>query len=499
MGCSKRLKTKDDTPLTSTAQPDAMDTDSADPESSAPRVDIRASFRASFPIYSHDEGVLYHRLKTKRPPVAHYINWEEIAKFGVVSELDSYLKVLGLWKYAHTVWECYSPLCFEFLASMSFATPLTAIFFRLMGKDYQANSKVMFQVFGFRKDGGITSVRGFDPAEAWKDLTGLDNWRSGGISSGFIRNPTMNILHRFIVYNVIGREDAGKVHKTELFLLHCALKQRKVCPAPFIFASLQNIVSLQSYAAAMPHLATGLAQKFKAIPSDFRSSTQTRLEVKYLGYSELKHALIARDETSFVPYEERSMVKRYHASVLAQSLAPPVTSPVADAENDAEDGEDPNDGNAGEPFVQIEHSQPSSSSPPTHSSQFDFHSFQADFNAFRTDLGHQIGQLQQSVALQGQQLNAQQGYWQQNEQRWEVNDQRWATTEQHWSQATQYFSDQQRYWTEQAQFWNANQHNWEEQRQYNAEQNQRMTSLEEHMARWQLPPRGSPPPPGGRQ
>lgn len=62
----------------------------------------------------------------------------------------------------------------------------------------------------------------------WTELTGSDNWKAGGMPSGFFRDHVLAILHKFIAYVVSGNYEANKVNTTELFLLDCAKKNTKV-------------------------------------------------------------------------------------------------------------------------------------------------------------------------------------------------------------------------------------------------------------------------------
>lgn len=304
----------------------------------------------------------------------------------------------------------------------------------------------MHKVFGFRKLNGEKTVPNtFDATTAWRELTGCNKWVTGGMSSGLIRDPVLCILHKFLVYNVKGHDEANKVHTVELYLLDCAVKKRKVCPAPFIFTTLQNVTRQSKCRVALPHLATALAYHFKAIKADFPPSTHTLLDGKFMGFTELKHAFIASDQMTFLPYEERPVVKRYRAKEIADTFVPPHTDPPAsDAEADGEDGDDDTVGRGDESPLRTEPSQPSGSIP------YDFHAFQSDFNSFRVDLGTQLGQMQQQLTSQNEHLQRQEQRWAVNDQRyqrWAVNDQRWAVNDERWAAQAQYWETQSQHWT----------------------------------------------------
>lgn len=184
---------------------------------------------------------------------------------------------------------------------------------RLLGENYVVTRAIMITVFGFnsQKGAGTDTPKDFNAAEAWHEFTGYHNWNSNGSPCGFIKDGALDLLHKFIAYNVLGKVQANKVTEKELFLLWAAKHEKKVCISSFIWAKIKGIQKNDKTRPSFSHIAAGIAGHFQLhVPAP---PTMECVESVQIHYTCLKNVGLLLSKTAFVPFEQRECVDRYLA------------------------------------------------------------------------------------------------------------------------------------------------------------------------------------------
>ena len=69
-------------------------------------------------------------------------------------------------------------------------------------------------------------------------------------------------MHKFLAYNVSGKEQANKVNANEVYLLCCALRGTKVCISNFIWSAMRQMQTRARTHPSFAPIVTGLAHNF---------------------------------------------------------------------------------------------------------------------------------------------------------------------------------------------------------------------------------------------
>lgn len=220
------------------------------------------------PFFNPVEGTHFSRFSRQSINTPRYLDWDLLQSVGEKAQLLRYLKTFEMVRYAQMEPVSDILLCQEFLCTLDLAGDLSSFTCRLCDKPFQVTMSTMATVFGFpARNMGVRCIpTEFNPVVAWHELTGFNNWQSGGISNGFIRDPIVGILHKFLAYNILGNEEGNNVNLVELYLLDCAVKVRKVCATLFLLAFLHNILNSSRCKPAFPHIAGALAAHFEISP-----------------------------------------------------------------------------------------------------------------------------------------------------------------------------------------------------------------------------------------
>lgn len=98
------------------------------------------------------------------------------------------------------------------------------MFCTLLGEVCEVSKDSMKEAFGFRAYRNIYDCvpSDFNVNSAWYDLPGANNYKTSGVSSVFLRDDALLILHRFISYMISGKRKVNKVNGMEVYLLWCA-------------------------------------------------------------------------------------------------------------------------------------------------------------------------------------------------------------------------------------------------------------------------------------
>ncbi|KAH6810667.1 hypothetical protein C2S51_024429 [Perilla frutescens var. frutescens] len=300
--------------------------------------DLTTRYEAPFHVRTEHEGDLYTKFSKHFVINPRYFDWDLLRDLKIVAKVTKYLKVLGFEDYAKNVdFSGYEALCYEFLCTMYVIDDKKKIGVRMNGRDYQINLTKMKNVFGFPTGGERDRPPTFSVEAAWNELTRFDNWDSSGRPNGYIQDPTLAVVHKFLSYNVSGKEQGNKVNANEVYLLHCALKGKKVCISNFIWATMKT---MQTRAGMHPSLAPIVTGAYS------------------IDFSELKGAQIISDRFTLVLHSKRPCVSRQInaniARVQGDAGVGSSTGGERDVEMEEEEGEEEEEQPQQPPFTMPE-------------------------------------------------------------------------------------------------------------------------------------------------
>ncbi|GER45755.1 phospholipase C 2 [Striga asiatica] len=132
----------------------------------------------------------------------------------------------------------------------------------MRGKDVKVDNDVMKKVFGFNLVGKRSKPTDFNAKNSWTKLSPLTTWDSRGPPNGLIKDLATAVVHRFIAYNIYGKNEANKVSETELYLLWAMRAGVKVCSMTFFPNSLQDVELGKRGIPTLGHVVTALAKHF---------------------------------------------------------------------------------------------------------------------------------------------------------------------------------------------------------------------------------------------
>lgn len=298
------------------AMKDNEEGEDEDDDDDKERVDISKQFGCPFPIYSDEEGTLYTRLRRNPVTPPRYFDWEILDSLGIHDSITEYLVKLSLFDYAVDEIVGYSELCLEMLCTLKINKARNVMKCRLFGEKCSIDIATMNSLFGFSSPHmcATQKPRGFNNEQVWEELTGFPNWSNQGNSSGFLKDPVLVVLHKFIAFNISGKCEANKVNATELFLLWTAKNDRRICATSFLWKHMENIQKRPTGHASFSQIATVLARHFQR---PFPANLEV-VPTRFIDYSELKNGFFLDSTKKFIPFEKRPCVK---ALLNAQAIA----------------------------------------------------------------------------------------------------------------------------------------------------------------------------------
>lgn len=127
------------------------------------------------------------------------------------------------------------------------------------------------------------------------------------MSSAFIRDDALLILHHFLPCMINGKKEISKVNSTEIYLLWCARNNRNVCLAPFIWSQIANFQTKRGAHLTLSYIATGLARHLGIDIAECEGIVHSQ-EITPV---ELVNVHLMRSVVEFVPMEDRASVRKY--------------------------------------------------------------------------------------------------------------------------------------------------------------------------------------------
>lgn len=274
--------------------------------------DLSLQYGSPFLIASHKEGIRFQGLIINDITSSRYIDWNLMRLLEIEAKVSKYLKALQLFQFANMKYPAYNRLILEFLVSFEYdERAKLQIAFRMKRDRYEVDLKLMKEFFGFSTSGIKERPSTFSVEDAWFQLSGFRNWNPKGTPSKFIQDPALSILHKFIAYNISGKEQANKVNSTEVFLLWCAKKKKKICPSTFIWASIHSTLQRETQHPSFCAFISALAIKLGVI-NDAEPVPDGQIVVPpyRIDKNELKRAQIIVDERHLMPQAKRSCVEK---------------------------------------------------------------------------------------------------------------------------------------------------------------------------------------------
>ncbi|KAH6832869.1 hypothetical protein C2S53_014380 [Perilla frutescens var. hirtella] len=203
-------------------------------------VDYTMRYSYPFLLKCEWENEVFRKFNNSDITRPRYLDWDLIRDLKIAAKVTKYLKNLGLDTFARTVdYSGYDYFCYEFLTTMSLSADKKKIGVRMKDREYQINLARMKSVFGFPTGGERERPRGFNVNAVWTKLAGFNNWNSSGMPNGYITDPALAIVYKFLTYNVSGKDQTNKVNSTEVYLLSCALNDTKFhCVREFIHSEI---------------------------------------------------------------------------------------------------------------------------------------------------------------------------------------------------------------------------------------------------------------------
>ncbi|KAH6808438.1 hypothetical protein C2S51_029546 [Perilla frutescens var. frutescens] len=272
--------------------------------------DLRQQYGAPFLITTPNEGNRYLTLRSHEISCPRYIDWKLMRELNLESQIMEYLKVLNMQTFARMQFYAYDNVVLEFLVSFQYdEDERKSCTFRMFDVHYNLTLAELRDYFDFPTTGIKHLPSDFNAADAWYEISGFRNWNTKGIPRKFIEDPALSVVHKFLAYSISGKEQANKMNSTEVFLLWCAKKGRKVCPSTFILSIIKDAVMRKTQHPSFCAFISALCAKIGALdenapaPHGYR-----RLDAHAIDKRELKRAEVIYNEREVRPHAKRTCV-----------------------------------------------------------------------------------------------------------------------------------------------------------------------------------------------
>ncbi|XP_057800307.1 uncharacterized protein LOC131015879 isoform X1 [Salvia miltiorrhiza] len=322
------------------APPSPQASPSRPPRPPTPPKDIRHVYNAPFAIYEDWEGTRWTALKGKQVTQPRCLDWPLLRRLKLDKAIETHLKNMGLYKFSQTTPPGLLPLHLEFLCTLNMTADKSELHCRMLNRPCVVTYRIMNEVFGFhpKRLKGIPDT--WVAANAWKELTGLPTWTGQGAPSNQLIDSDIGVLHKFLSFCVVGKEQANKVNASEAYMLWCAKRKKKIDATTIIWNQLHTMARHGGFKPSLSPISTALALHFRLypptqVPDHLRASVTRPID-----RSELK-TFVAADFT-IIPQAQRPNVR----SILLQLNRGEGTSSSArhvldddDEDDDAEEEE----------------------------------------------------------------------------------------------------------------------------------------------------------------
>ncbi|XP_065847257.1 uncharacterized protein [Euphorbia lathyris] len=184
----------------------------------------------------------------------------------------------------------------EFLTTWKKELPLGGgkYSFRLNGKPYRLDGTTLAALMGVYNDPEAISdfEKPITKDIAWEQLTNISDFNSQTASPVALLDPLLNLVHKFVAHNLLGKNESNKVSKTELLILWCVANHKHVDNVKTIFEGFSSQTSRKCGSLGLGHLVTNLLEsQFKNLDNPEIAIYPTFLNSKFLGKSTFQEVL----------------------------------------------------------------------------------------------------------------------------------------------------------------------------------------------------------------
>ncbi|KAL3620468.1 hypothetical protein CASFOL_035380 [Castilleja foliolosa] len=185
-------------------------------------------------VHSPEEDAYYRKFKSIPITEPRCIDWKFLDHVGggLADKIREYLDKMGLEKFANIEYGGYKLLCLEFLSTFNWNKNKNSVKCRLLGQELEITLDVMEEVFDFPKcvSSDDNQFKDFNTKDELKELSGFDNWCSSGMSSEFIQDHALAVLHKLLSYSIVGKQRVTNVNTLEVYLFSSVKHGKGVCP-----------------------------------------------------------------------------------------------------------------------------------------------------------------------------------------------------------------------------------------------------------------------------
>ncbi|XP_065854933.1 GDSL esterase/lipase At5g55050-like [Euphorbia lathyris] len=219
---------------------------------------LQAKYDPPFGLIDEREGILYDRFSKQDLATHVVVDQTFLSSLGLKKDFNEILKFHGWYRLATTQTLVYHNFTIEFLTTWKKELPLGGgkHSFRLNGKPYRLDATTLAALMGvYNHPEAISDFeKPITKDIAWEQLTGVSKFDSQTASPVALRDPLLNLVHKFVAHNLLGKNESNKVSKTELLILWCVANHKHVDNVKTVFEGFSSQTSRKrgSLASRLP-------------------------------------------------------------------------------------------------------------------------------------------------------------------------------------------------------------------------------------------------------
>ena len=223
--------------------------------------DLTQTYKAPFPIHTHEEGSSYTTIKFREIISCKYIPTPLLNDVGMLDSFDQMMTQCGLKKFVSMHEDTYIDLLTEFYTTLDNSTNSQVLEFRLLGKQHQLTYSSMQRVFGFKKGGLCDPPPNFNVNEFWTLMTDLQTpFQPKKGKTMFIKDLKYWLLHKVLACVIFNKTEFNKVSSQELFLMWCVHNKKQVSWTYWLFNQLLACATKKDALLTHGHVVTIIAK-----------------------------------------------------------------------------------------------------------------------------------------------------------------------------------------------------------------------------------------------
>ncbi|XP_065875546.1 uncharacterized protein [Euphorbia lathyris] len=262
---------------------------------------LQAKYNPPFGLVDEREGVLYRWFSRQELATLIIVDQKYLASIGLEKDFNEILKFHGWYRLATKRTLVYYNFTVEFLTTLKKELPVGCgkHSFRLNGVPYRLSDTTLAALMGVYNHPEVVS--GFEEPmtkdKAWEQLTGLSEFDSRTASPIHLLDLVLNLVHKFVAHNLLGKTESNKISKTELLILWCVANHKPVDSIKAIFEGFSSQKSKKCGSIGLGHLVTNfLDNQFKDLDIREDGFHPTLLNSAFLGKSTF-HSVLNRNSS----------------------------------------------------------------------------------------------------------------------------------------------------------------------------------------------------------